>query len=464
MTDMLRDNTTIAAISTPPGSGGIGIIRMSGPSSLAVLKSIFKPHSSSCDFRSHTLFYGNIVEPKTLKLLDEVLVVYMQSPKTYTREDVVEIHCHGSFLVLQNILECILTFDVQLAEPGEFTKRAFLNGRIDLTRAEAVIDILAAKTRKGVDIAQEQLAGALYEKVESIRKVLTDMRALIEVAIDFPDEDIEIVDTQNLQIRLQTEVLEPIDFLLRCADQGRIYREGVSVVIVGRPNVGKSSLLNAVLQEDRALVTAIPGTTRDSIEEHVEIAGMPVRIADTAGIREGADEVEELGIQRARKLVNQADIVLFMIDGAAGIFADDRQLFNTVAHKPVIILVNKIDLLEKNAKIDLSFFAEHLPKVKISAKEQSGMVELRQTIFTQVTGGKDQWQEEACAPNLRHKNSLQRAKTACERLGDGLAMAMTSDLLAVDLQECLDQLGDIVGQTTTEDILDVIFEQFCLGK
>jgi tRNA modification GTPase len=464
MTDMLRENTTIAAISTPPGSGGIGIIRMSGPSSLVVLKSIFKPHSSSCDFRSHTLFYGNILEPKTMKLLDEVLVVYMQSPKTYTREDVVEIHCHGSFLVLQNILECILTFDIQLAEPGEFTKRAFLNGRIDLTRAEAVIDILAAKTRKGVDIAQEQLAGALYEKVESIRKVLTEMRALIEVAIDFPDEDVEIVDTQNLQIRLQREVLDPIDFLLRCADQGRIYREGVSVVIVGRPNVGKSSLLNAVLQEDRALVTAIPGTTRDSIEEHVEIAGMPVRIADTAGIRDGADEVEELGIQRAKKLVNQADIVLFMIDGAAGIFAEDRQLFNTVAHKPVIVLVNKTDLLEKNTRIDLSFFAEQLPKVMISAKEQAGMVELRQTLFAKVTGGKDQWQEEACAPNLRHKNTLQRAKAACERLDEGLTMAMTSDLLAVDLQECLDQLGDIVGLTTTEDILDVIFEQFCLGK
>lgn len=464
MTDITGENTTIAAISTPPGSGGIGIIRMSGPASLTVLKSIFKPHSDSCDFRSHTLFYGNIVDPQTEKLLDEVLVVYMQSPKTYTREDVVEIHCHGSFLVLQNILECLLHHDVELAEPGEFTKRAFLNGRIDLTRAEAVIDILAAKTRKGVDIAQEQLAGALYEKVEAIRQVLTEMRAIIEVAIDFPDEDVDIVDTQNLLARLKNEVTLPIEYLLRCADQGRIYREGVSVVIVGRPNVGKSSLLNAVLQEDRALVTAIPGTTRDSIEEHVDIEGMPVRIADTAGIRDSADEVEELGIQRARKLVNQADIVLFMIDGAAGISVEDRQLFATVAHKPMVILVNKVDLLAENEEVDLHFFAEHLPRVMLSAREQTGMTELRKTLFTMATGGRDQWQEEACAPNLRHKNSLQRARAACQRVGDGLELGMTSDLLAVDLQECLDQLGDIVGQTTTEDILDVIFEQFCLGK
>lgn len=464
MNESSAAHTTVAAISTPPGSGGIGIIRISGPDSLEVLQKIFKPHAHPCDFRSHTLYYGNIVDPSAEKLLDEVLVVYMRAPKTYTREDVVEIHCHGSYLVLQNILECILQQGVLLAEPGEFTKRAFLNGRIDLTRAEAVIDILAAKTRKGVDIAQEQLAGALYEKVEIIRKVLTEMRALIEVALDFPDEDIEIIDTHSLSSRLQNEVVAPIDYLLRCAEQGRIYREGVAVVIVGRPNVGKSSFLNAVLQEERALVTAVPGTTRDSIEEHVDIAGMPVRIADTAGIRDSADEVEELGIKRARKLVNQADIVLFMVDGAEGVVEEDRRLFATVTHKPIIILVNKIDLLDHEDSTDLSFFEENLPRTLISAKQQLGLEEFRQMLFSQVTGGKDQWQEEACAPNLRHKNSLQRAKAASERLQEGFDLGMTRDLLAVDLQDCLDQLGDIVGKTTTEDILDVIFEQFCLGK
>ncbi len=436
---------------------------MSGPSSLEVLKVVFTPHNPACDYKSHTLYYGNIVEPGEQRILDEVLVVYMQAPRTYTREDVVEIHCHGSFLVLENILELLLQHGVDLAEPGEFTKRAFLNGRIDLTKAEAVIDILAAKTRKGIDIAQEQLAGALYDRVDAIRKVLTEIRAVIEVAIDFPDEDIEIVDRKSLITRMEGEVAHSIDYLLRCADQGKIYREGVSVVIVGRPNVGKSSLLNAILQEERALVTAIPGTTRDSIEEHVDVKGMPVRIADTAGIREGADEVEELGIQRARRLVNQADVILFMVDASAGVIEEDQQLYTTVSHKPIIVLVNKIDLLDEKT-LDLSFFADHLSRVFLSAKEQTGMEDLRNVLFNTVTGGKDQWQEESCAPNLRHKQSLQRARQAADRILDGLHAGLTTDLVAVDLQECLDQLGDIVGETTTEDILDVIFEQFCLGK
>jgi len=464
MTNLSADTATIAAISTPPGSGGIGIIRMSGPSSLAVLQAVFSPHKSSCDYRSHNFFYGTIVDPLEDRIIDEVLVVYMRAPKSYTREDVVEIHCHGSFLVLQNILELLLRYDVQLAEPGEFTKRAFLNGRIDLTRAEAVIDILSAKTRKGVDLAQEQLAGALYEQVDQIRKVLTNIRALIEVAIDFPDEDVEIVDRSKHISLMEEKVNNPVDHLLRCADQGRIYREGVSVVIVGRPNVGKSSLLNAILQEDRALVTAIPGTTRDTIEEHVDILGMPVRIADTAGIRDDADEVEELGIQRARKLINQADIVLFMIDGAIGVTEEDTKLFATVSHKPIILLINKVDLLPDAEKDEFSFFAAGLSRVYISAKMQSGLDQLRRTLFSSATGDRGQWQEDACAPNLRHKQSLLKAREASARIVDGLTMGLTSDLVAIDLQECLDHLSDIVGETTTEDILDVIFEQFCLGK
>lgn len=464
MTDTLFENSTIAAISTPPGAGGIGIIRISGPAALQVIQTLFKPYSSPCPFHSHTLYYGHIIDPQAGKLLDEVMVVFMKAPKTYTREDVVEVHCHGSFLVLQNILECILGQGVELAEPGEFTKRAFLNGRIDLTRAEAVIDILAAKTRRGVDLAQEQLAGALYRRVEAIRQVVMEMRAVIEVALDFPDEDIEIVDVDGLVARLNEEVATPIDTLIAGADQGRIYREGVAVVIVGRPNVGKSSLLNSILQEDRALVTEVPGTTRDSIEEHVDIGGMPVRLADTAGIRENAEEVEELGIQRARKLINQADVILFMIDGADGVCEEDQLLFATVSHKPTIILANKMDLLPERGEVDLSFFPEAAPKVLLSAKEQLGLEELRDTLFAAVTGGKDQWQEEGCAPNLRHKNSLVKARAACTRIVEALEVGLTSDLIAVDLQECLDQLGDIVGETTTEDILDVIFEQFCLGK
>ncbi len=463
MMKIVGNNETIAAISTPPGSGGIGIIRISGVQSLDVLKKIFTPSSPSCTYRSHQFNYGNIYQPESGKILDEVLAVYMQAPKTYTREDVVEIHCHGSFLVLQSILELILSFDVSLAEPGEFTKRAFLNGRIDLTKAEAVIDILAAKTRKGVDLAQEQLAGNLYKKIDTIRNALVKMRAILEVAIDFPDEDVEIVNHEHLLQNLLQDVEEPLAALITSADQGRIFREGISVVIVGLPNVGKSSLLNTILQEERALVTSIPGTTRDTIEEYVDIKGMPVRIVDTAGIRDHTDEVEELGIKRAKEQINQADLILFMVDGSKEMSDADKSLYQTVTHKPLIMVINKIDLLPDSAA-ETPSPDRGQPEVKISAKKQKGIESLKTEIFSIVTGGRDQWQEDSCAPNIRHKHALTRAFEACTRVKEGLMIGLTTDLLAVDIQECLNQLGDIIGETTTEDILDVIFEQFCLGK
>lgn len=454
---------TIAAISTPPGSGGIGIIRMSGEHVLAVLQKIFKPHDPHCPFKSHQLYYGRIVHPLNCRILDEVLVVFMRAPRTYTRENVVEIHCHGSFLILQQILELILAEGISLAEPGEFTKRAFLNGRIDLTRAEAVIDILAAKTRKGVEQAQAQLAGVLYERIDAIRKSLMQMLALIEVAIDFPDEDVEIVDHDQLSQLLQKQVVEPLARLVASADQGRLYRDGIAVVIAGVPNVGKSSLLNALLQEERALVTAIPGTTRDTIEEYLDIEGLPVRIIDTAGIRDNADEVEELGIQRAKSLIQQADLVLFMVDSSRNLSQADVQLFDLVAAKPLIVVVNKIDLETDG---EWSGAAQGLSRreVRISAKLQRGIDDLKKAIFEEVVGSRDQWQEEACAPNIRHKQALLLADEACRRIADSLTVRRSCDLIAVDIQECLDQLGIIVGTTTTEDILDVIFTQFCLGK
>jgi len=462
MSKSAADTTTIAAISTPPGAGGIGIIRISGPQSLRILQTIFRPFNAPCFFSSHQLNYGRIVRPNDGRIMDEVLAVFMRSPRTYTREDVAEIHCHGSFLVLQNILELILSLGVSLADPGEFTKRAFLNGRIDLTRAEAVIDILSAKTRKGVDLAQEQLAGALFVRIDSIRNELIQMRAVVEVAIDFPDEDVEIINREQVMEQLLQNVERPLRELLQHADTGRIFREGISVVIVGLPNVGKSSLLNALLREERALVTAIPGTTRDSIEEYVDIEGIPVRIIDTAGIREHADEVEALGIERARTLINKADLVLFMVDGSRKITGADVDLFRTIIHKSSIVVINKIDVrADDHGEEDLF---KNKVLVKISAKQQMGITELRKSIFKMVTTGKEQWQEDACAPNVRHKDALIRAVHACERVEDGLQQGLTCDLLAVDLQECLDQLSEIVGVTTTEDILDAIFTKFCIGK
>ncbi len=450
-------------MSTPPGAGGIGIIRMSGAESLEILRRIFVPLDKNCAYESHRLYYGHVTDPADGKVLDEVLAVYMQAPRTYTREDVVEIHCHGSFLVLQNVLELLLRQGVELAEPGEFTKRAFLNGRIDLTQAEAVIDILTARTNKGVDLAQEQLSGSLFQQIDIIRKSLTNMRAVIEVAIDFPDEDVEIVDHSHLISQLDTEVASPLDKLLRSAEQGKIYREGISVVIAGLPNVGKSSLLNTLLQEERALVTEIPGTTRDTIEEYIDILGMPVRLVDTAGIREDAEIVEELGIQRAKELINAADLVLFMLDGAREISAADVRLYESVAHKPLLVLVNKTDVCKVHEGFTRPLGTD-APAVYISAREQHGIEELKKAIFNRVASGSEQWEETACAPNMRHKLALQKANEACIRIQDALNMGLTSDLIAVELQECLDQLGEIVGETTTEDILDVIFEQFCLGK
>jgi tRNA modification GTPase len=458
---------TIAAISTPPGAGGIGVIRMSGPRSFEVLQQIFKPQSPDCSFRSHQLYYGHIFAAGATgekKIVDEVLAVYMQSPKTYTREDVVEIHGHGNFLILQSILELLLHYQVRLAEAGEFTKRAFLNGRIDLTRAEAVIDLLSARTRKGIDIAQSQLSGRLYDRVDTIRQALVYMRAIVEVAIDFPDEDEEIINHGELSRQLETRVRVPLTVLLHHADQGKIFREGITVVIAGLPNVGKSSLLNTLLQEERALVTATPGTTRDTIEEYIDIEGMPVRIVDTAGIRDNAEEVEELGILRARKQIQQADIVLFMIDLVRGVSAADLELFRSIQHKQVILVANKMDLLV-NEMPDLGIFRDRtLALIQVSAKEQQGITELKQAIFKTMVGNNEQWEEDGCAPNLRPKDAMVRAYAASGRALDGLRTGITSDLLAIDLQECLAELDAIVGVTTTEDILDLIFKQFCLGK
>jgi tRNA modification GTPase len=454
---------TIAAISTPPGAGGIGIIRISGKKALPILEEIFQPKDQACSFTSHRLYYGHVQHKEDNKILDEVLAVYMAAPRTYTREDVVEIHCHGSFLVLQNVLELILAHGAILATPGEFTKRAFLNGRIDLTQAEAVIDILSAKTRKGVDLAQEQLSGALYKRIEPIRQSLIGMRAIVEVAIDFPDEEVEIIDHHRLIEKLLLEVAAPLSHLLGNADRGRLYREGVTIVIAGLPNVGKSSLLNAILQEDRALVTAIPGTTRDSIEEIVDIFGVPVRIIDTAGIRDNAGEVEELGIQRAKELINKADLVIFLIDGSRPVSEGDQVLFDQVRHKPILPVVNKIDICGQEYP-DLSKLIGIGDCFPISAKSHSGIEELKQAIFSAVTSGGAQWEEGGCAPNIRHKQALMAAHQASERVLASLYSGLTNDLIAVDLQDCLDRLAEIVGETTAEDILDVIFAQFCLGK
>jgi len=459
------NEATIAAIATPPGAGGIGIIRVSGPQSHAILQQLFQPKKPPKKFISHKLYFGAIVHPKTGAVIDEVLAVYMRAPQTYTREDVVEIHGHGSYLLLQEILAQIVTFpDTRLAEPGEFTKRAFLNGRIDLTQAEAVAELLGAKTKEGASLAVNQLRGGLHGEIWKIRDALVALRAIMEVAIDFPDEEVEIFDVHELKTRLEREAREPLALLLARADGGKIIRDGISVVILGRPNVGKSSLLNCLLREERAIVTEIPGTTRDTIEECLDIKGVPVRIIDTAGIRETVEAVEEIGIRRARQKLGEADLLLLVLDGGEGLQAEDRTLFEVAAGKKVVLVVNKID---KAPSLDLSRYADAFsgaPVVAISATTGEGIRDLEDAVYEAATGGQGLQEVGAAAPNVRHATALQRALAAVQQVGEGMDANLPLDLLAIDLQAALSFLGDIIGETTTDDVLDMIFAEFCLGK
>jgi tRNA modification GTPase len=446
---------------------------MSGPHSLPIFKKIFKPRNvrGNSVFESHRMYYGWIVRSENSRPIDEVLAVFMQAPNTYTREDVVEIQCHGSYLVLQEILGIITARGARLAEPGEFTKRAFLNGRLDLTQAEAVVELIDAKTEAGRSMAMGQLQGRLYEKVAAIKERLVAMRAVIEVAIDFPEDETDILDSAALREQLVHEVEEPLTALIARADEGKIYREGISVVILGRPNVGKSSLLNTLLDEERALVASIPGTTRDTIEEIVSIRSMPVRIVDTAGIRHTSEEVEEMGIQRARAKLADADMVLFMLDATGELTDGDRELYRNVKQhskkQKLLLVLNKTDI---GVGYPVSHYRNGLGNeklIEISAKLHTGITELEDAIFSLITGRTEGpgWDPgDAAVPNVRHKDALQKALASCSRIRAGLEGDVSPDLLAVDIQTALDSLGDIVGETSTEDVLDMIFERFCIGK
>jgi len=452
---------TIAAIATPPGPGGIGIIRISGPKSLPILQKLFRSRKKTPQLKSHRLYYGWIISPTNAQPLDEVMAVYMKAPHTYTREDVVEIQCHGSFIILQDILAHIHQAGARPADPGEFTKLAFLNGRIDLTQAEAVIELLNAKTKTGLDLAMTQLQGKLHSEIESVRDIMVKMKAIIEVAIDFPEEDLDIINPQGRKQELSQEVIPVLEKLITASDKGQIFRDGISIVIVGRPNVGKSSLLNALLQKDRAIVTDIPGTTRDTIEEYLSINGMPIRIIDTAGVRNAEGSVEEIGIRKTKEKIANADMVLLVLDSSMPLQEEDHELYSSVQEKQVLIVANKQDVPGAQS---LREEFKKFPMVNISAKKSEGIKGLEDAIFQQVTGDSSGWDPgHSSVPNSRHKSSLKKALSACNRLSEGLDF-LPADLLAIELQSCLDYLGDIVGYTTTEDILDKIFADFCIGK
>lgn len=455
---------TIAAIATALGAGGIGIIRISGPDALPLLRKLFIPRKPRSHFTSHMLYYGTVIDREG-KLLDEALAVYMQAPHTYTREDVVELHCHGSEIALQTILRTVVESGARPAEPGEFTKRAFLAGRIDLTKAEAVLDLLQAQTEVGVRLAANQIQGQLYERVEAIRLHLVTILALLEVAIDFPDDDVEIFNTSQITTQLQTEVIAPLEQLLALAGQGKIIREGVRVVIAGRPNVGKSSLLNALLCEERALVTPLPGTTRDTIEERIAVRGIPIHLIDTAGIRMHRDPVEALGIERARQKLEEADLVLFLVDASSGMDDRDSELYRSIHEKKHLVVINKRDLVTAEHLAAWTGIFPNAEWVAISAKHRQGIQELQEAIFQAIAMGNElESGQVSCAPNTRHRAALVQTLDGCRKLEQAMAAGAPVDLLAIEVQSALDALGDITGLTTPEDVLDAVFSQFCIGK
>lgn len=454
---------TIVAIATPPGEGGIGIIRLSGSSALPIAQHIFRPRRPG-PFRSHHLRYGHIVAPDSGSVVDEALMVFMQAPRSFTCEDVVELSCHGGPLPLQRTLELALHDGARLANPGEFTMRAFLNGRIDLTQAEATLDVIRAKTSTGLALAQAQLGGWLAHEVRRIRAALLEVLAYVTVTIDFPEDE---VDPQDIGPDLH-QVAQAVDDLLHTADQGMVYRHGARVVLVGRPNVGKSSLLNTLLRTNRAIVTPIPGTTRDTLEETANLGGIPVVLIDTAGITESSDPVERIGVERSREALALADMVLLVFDAHQPFSHKDVEIAELTLEKPTLVVWNKADLREEQGH------APHLPfvhptlhgSVLTSVVTGDGMQELAQMIASNLLHGSvaAASHEAHLITNPRHQDALQRAATA---LHDALASythGMPTDLLAGDLTAALTALGEVTGESVSEDVLDTIFSRFCIGK
>ena len=463
---------TIAAIATPIGSGAVGIIKISGPLAISSSFSIFHPKNKKIksikDIKSHKMYLGHIVNPINNNFIDEVLFVAMNGPYSYTGEDVVEINTHGGGIVLQTILEIILANNnnIRLAEPGEFTKRAFLKGRIDLTKAEAIIDIISSKTTKSLELASNQLSGNLLERVEFIRTSILKILSMIEAEIDFPEE----VEMDNEEIFPQMQKIQNLlEELLNKYDQGRIFRQGARLVIVGRPNVGKSSLMNRLLEKQRSIVTAIPGTTRDIVEESINILGMPIILTDTAGIHETDDPVESIGINFTKERLSNADLVIFIIDASSQITEDDEKIFNQIQNKKTIIAINKIDLLKEEQDKIISFNDWpdtddnwKISKIKISALYGTGIKNLKKTIYESLIGNITNSPD--LAPNLRHKIALTKALKSINSAIDALDNNMEPDLIAIDIKLALGALGEIVGHTFTEDLLDEIFGRFCIGK
>ncbi len=455
---MLKVNLsdTIAAISTAAGSGGIGIVRISGNEAIYIADSIFiSPKGKKlAEQKSHTIHYGSIYDEGNI--IDEVLVSLMKAPNTYTREDVVEINTHGGYRAVTAVLKAVIRKGARLAEPGEFTKRAFLNGRIDLTQAEAVSDIINAKTDKSRELAVARLKGRLSAEIKEIRESILTMLAHIEAAIAYPEHDDETM-TYSMIEKGTREALARVDRLIATADTGKIYNDGIKTVILGKPNVGKSSLLNTLLEEDRVIVTDIPGTTRDVVSEYINVGGIPLNIIDTAGIRATDDIIEKIGVDKSRRLAEEADLILLMFDGSRELSDEDRELIALTRDKKTIALINKLDL---ERRLDI----KDIDAINISIKNNTGITEIYDRIKEMFALGDIESSNEALISGERNKASLLRAKQYLENVIETVENTMPEDFVSMDLTAAYEALGEITGETLEEDIIDKIFSEFCLGK
>ncbi len=459
---MLYDDT-ITAIATPPGEGGIGIVRLSGPDAVAIARRIFRPYKPG-PLRSHRLRYGAVVDPTDNSVVDEVLLAWMRAPRSFTREDVVEVSCHGGPLPLQRILGLTLAAGARLANPGEFTMRAFLNGRIDLTQAEATLDVIRSQTATGLALAQAQLGGWLANEVRRIRSGLLEALAYVTVLVDFPEDEVE---TQDIIPALR-ESLRAVERLCATADQGIVYRQGARIALVGRPNAGKSSLLNTLLRADRAIVTAIPGTTRDTLEETANLDGIPVVLIDTAGITDSIDPVERLGVERSRVALAESDLALLLLDSSHTFTPDDQRIAELTFTKPTLVVWSKIDQSYRSNGLvqQLPFTHPHLlGMVETSVVTGTGIDTLIQTVAQALLGSGTVFPGDAhLVSNPRHRDALDRAAASLQAVVESQVRELPTDLMAGDLTTALNALGEITGETVGEDLLDTIFSRFCIGK
>jgi len=461
--DNIMEYDTIAAISTPKGEGAIAIVRLSGDHAVQIANKLFKEKDLE-KVDSHTIHYGHLIDPASNQTIEEVMISVLRAPKTFTREDVVEINCHGGIFSVNKVLELVLSQGVRLAEPGEFTKRAFLNGRIDLSQAEAVMDLIRAKTDRAMAVAMNQVEGRLSKLIQTLRQQLLEILAHIEVNIDYPEyDDVEEM-TNNMLIPKAQNVLVEIQKLLETSKQGKILREGLATVIIGRPNVGKSSLLNTLVQESKAIVTDIPGTTRDVIEEYVNVRGVPLRLIDTAGIRETKDVVEAIGVERSKKVLGLADLVLFVLNNNEPLTEEDRVLYEQMENKDIIVIINKTDLEQRLDIEDVKQLVKNSTIVSTSLKEDKGVDELEAAIANLYFKGQIEAQDLTYLSNVRHIGLLKQSEQTIKDAISAIEIQMPVDLVQIDLTRTWELLGEIVGDSVQESLIDQLFSQFCLGK